>query len=79
MRERDGFEVRERRLFARKSGEFFALQCALDRAQAVRPLRVAGRCQVIETGGMRNEKSAHESEFSGVWSRWDMGGRLKSM
>ena len=78
MRERDGLKLRHRRLFARQRGKLLVLQRRLDGAQPVRPLRMAGRGQVIEAGGMRDEKRAHERKSFGISRRWDMGGRHKS-
>ena len=48
-----------RRLLARQHVEPLVLQRLLDGAQAVRPLGMAGGCQVIEAGGMAEEQSGH--------------------
>jgi len=44
-----------RNLFARKVRKLFVFERLFDRPQTVRPFRVAGRRQVIETGGMGDE------------------------
>ena len=54
--QRDGFERGERRLDARERLELFSLKGAFDGAQPVRPLGVAARHQMIETGGVAKEK-----------------------
>ena len=53
----------ERRLDARQRLKFFVLQRLLDRAQAVRPLRMAGRRQVVEAGGMAEEEGGHSARL----------------
>ena len=50
---------RHRRLLARQQLEPLVRQRFLDGAQAVRPLGMAGRGQMIEAGGMADEQGGH--------------------
>jgi len=59
MAESGGFELAERRLLANQRLEFLLLENAFDRADAVRPLGVAGAVQVVERCGMGDEKCGH--------------------
>ena len=57
--ERDDLERRHRRLLARQHLEPLVLQRLLDGAQAIRPLGMAERGEVIEAGGMAEEEGGH--------------------
>jgi hypothetical protein len=59
MAQRDGFDVRGRRLDPDQRLEFLLLQHALDRPQPVRPLGMAWSVVMIEGSGMRDEKRGH--------------------
>jgi hypothetical protein len=59
MRERDRLERRHRRLLAHQPLKLFLLQHALDRAQPIRPLGVALRGEMIQTGGMAEQEGRH--------------------
>ena len=59
MHQRDGFERRARRLDARQRLEALVFERLLDGAQPVRPLRMAGRGQVIEAGRVGDEQRGH--------------------
>ena len=61
MAERDGVERRRRRLDARTSvWKRSSLERALDGAQPIRPLRMAGRREVLEAGGVGDEERGHQ-------------------
>jgi len=60
MHQRDGFERGLRRLDARQRLEALIFERLFDGAQPVRPLRMAGRCQMIEAGRVRDEKRGHK-------------------
>src|SRR5690606_36202179 len=47
------------RLLARQVLELFGRERFLDRAHALRPFGMAGRHDVIDTGGMRDEEGGH--------------------
>ena len=57
--ERDGLDRRRRRLDTNEVLEPLVLQRPRHRAQPVRPLRMPGRRDVLETGRMRHQKSRH--------------------
>ena len=59
MHQRDGVELRSRRLLAHQWLEAVGGQRALDRAQPVGPLRMAGRGEVLQAGGMADEERGH--------------------
>src|SRR5262249_43248925 len=59
MTERDGFECGGWCLCAREHGEALMFEDALDRAQPVRPLRMAHWGDVVETGRMGEQKGGH--------------------
>jgi hypothetical protein len=63
MRQCDRFERGHRRLLARERLEFFMLERVLDRAQAIGPLGMSHRHQVIETGGMAEQQGGHAVEI----------------
>ena len=56
MAERDGLERSARRLDARERLEALVLERAVDGAQPVRPLGMAGRREVVEAGGVGDEE-----------------------
>ena len=59
MAERDDLGRRQRRLLARQQVEFLRFQRLLDRAQPLRPLGMAHRVEMVETGRMGEEESGH--------------------
>jgi hypothetical protein len=63
MRERDDVKLGHRRLLARQRLELLVFQRALDRAQAVGPLGMSVRRQVVETGLMAEQQCRHARAF----------------
>src|SRR6185503_998781 len=59
MAKRDNVERPAWRLDACQRLKLFIFQGLLDRAQPVRPLRVAGRREVVQAGGMTEQKRGH--------------------
>ena len=59
MHARDLIQRRHRRLLTRQGLEFLVLQRVFDRAQPVRPLRMAGRHDVVEAGRVGEKERAH--------------------
>jgi hypothetical protein len=57
--ERDDLERRAWRLLARQQLKPLIRQRLVDGAQAIRPLGMAGRGQMLEAGGMAEEQSGH--------------------
>ena len=54
-------KVGSRRLDAHQRLEALGFERALDRAQPVRPLRMAGRREVVEAGRMGDEERGHRA------------------
>ena len=59
MAERDRLEIGRGRLDPREVLEFLLLERALDGAQPVGPLRMAGGGEVVEAGGVGDEERGH--------------------
>ena len=64
MTERDGLELRGRRLDARQRVERIGIERLRDGAQPVRPLRMARGRAVLETGGMGDQQRGHWGDLS---------------
>src|SRR5262245_62790919 len=59
MTERDHLELGARRLDARQRLEALVLERTVDGAQPVRPLGMAGGCEMVEAGGVGDQKGRH--------------------
>ncbi len=60
MAERDGVERSARRFDAGQGLEALVLERAVDGAQPIRSLGMAGRREVLEAGGVGDEESGHQ-------------------
>src|ERR1700742_4551683 len=69
MAERDGIEIAFRRLAAHQRVEPLLAKHLVDRPQAIGPLGMTGRREVVEAGRMGEEKGGHERSWRGARER----------
>src|SRR5262249_35214195 len=65
---RDGLERGGRRLDPHEGPEALVSERPFDGAQALRPLRMASRREVIEAGGVGDEKRGHQAIRKWRWT-----------